>query len=50
MRKYILTAALLAMAVIAGAVPARRGQWQTVKLSDGTMKKVMLVGDEFNHY
>ena len=32
------------------AIPAKRGIWQTVKLSDGSEVKLTLVGDEHGHY
>lgn len=32
------------------AVPAKRGQWKTVTLADGTQVKVELRGDEFMKY
>ena len=32
------------------AVPAKRGQWKTVTLADGTKVKVELKGDEFMNY
>ncbi|MBR5686899.1 MAG: M6 family metalloprotease domain-containing protein [Prevotella sp.] len=38
------------MAVVAGAVPAKRGQWRTVTLADGTQVKVELRGDEHFRY
>ena len=37
------------MAVVASAVPARRG-WQTRTQADGTSIEVQVVGDEFYHY
>ena len=32
------------------AVPAKRGNWKTLKLADNIEVKAMLVGDEFGHY
>lgn len=32
------------------AIPAKRGVWKTVKLTDGTEVKMQLQGDEFCHY
>ena len=49
MKKILLSAALLLTALAAGAVPARRGQWQTITLTDGSTVRVQLVGDEFMH-
>ena len=50
MKKTLLTAALSLVAVAMMAVPAKRGQWKTVTLADGTTVRVELRGDEFNHY
>ncbi len=50
MKKTLLTAALSLVAVTMMAVPAKRGQWKTVTLADGTTVRVELRGDEFNHY
>lgn len=50
MKKTLLTAALTLAAVAMMAVPAKRGQWRTVTLSDGSAVRVELRGDEFNHY
>ena len=49
MKKSIITMLLLAVALIANAVPAKRG-WQTRTQADGTTIEVQLVGDEFCHY
>lgn len=38
------------MAVVAGAVPAKRGQWRTITLADGSQVRVELRGDEHFHY
>ena len=32
------------------AVPAKKGQWRTLTLADGSKVKAELVGDEFLHY
>ena len=50
MKKPLMTAALSLVAVMMMAVPAKRGQWKTVTLADGTTVRVELRGDEFNHY
>lgn len=50
MKKTLLTATLSLVAVTMMAVPAKRGQWKTVTLADGTTVRVELRGDEFNHY
>lgn len=49
MRKYLLMFLLLATTISAMAVPALR-VWRDVKQSDGTVIKVMQVGDERFHY
>lgn len=43
---FMLTAFLSAV----DAVPAKRGQWRTVRLADGTSVRVELRGDEWAHY
>ena len=45
-----MTVALGVITLSAMAVPAKRGQWKTLKLVDGTEVKAMLVGDEFGHF
>ncbi len=50
MKKTLLTAALSLTALAVMAIPAKRGQWKTVTLSDGTTVRVELRGDEFCHY
>lgn len=49
MKKIVLSALLLAMTMVASAIPAQR-VWHTVTQSDGTKVQLMLVGDEFLHY
>ncbi len=41
---------MLALSLGIMAVPAKRGQWKTVKLADGTQVRVELRGDEFCHF
>ena len=48
-KKLLMTIALGIITSSAIAVPAKRGQWKTLKLVDGTEVKAMLVGDEFGH-
>ena len=36
--------------MMANAVPARRGQWKTLRLKDGTEVRAQLMGDEILHY
>ncbi len=50
MKKTLLTAVLSLTAVITMAVPAKRGQWKTITLTDGTTVRVELRGDEFEHF
>ncbi len=40
----------LTFTIIAGAVPAKRGVWKTLRLTDGTEVRAQLVGDEHGHY
>ena len=46
MKKTIFTLSLLAVAMLVSAVPAKKGMWQTVKLSDGREVRVQKMGDE----
>ena len=51
MKKRIFASFLLALTVMAvGAVPAKPGLFRMLKLSDGTMVKARLVGDEHGHF
>lgn len=50
MKKSILAFSLIMIAASANAVPAKRGQWKTIKLIDGTEVKAELRGDEFCSY
>ena len=50
MRKLFLSSVFLCSALAAVAVPAKRGQWQTVRLDDGSTVSVRLVGDEYMHF
>lgn len=50
MRKIILTASMALMALVASAVPAKRGLWRNVQLADGGTARVQLVGDEHIHF
>lgn len=50
MRKLFLSLSLMAMALTATAIPAKRGQWMTLTLADGTEVRAELVGDEHGHY
>lgn len=47
LKKLFLTFALAAICASADAVPAKRGQWITAELADGSKVRVELVGDEF---
>lgn len=49
MKKILFLMLGCALAVMAYAVPARRG-WQTRTQADGTTIEVQLVGDEYYHY
>lgn len=50
MKKLLTSAILLCSALAATAVPAKRGQWQTVALVGGGTASVQLVGDEYQHW
>ena len=50
MKKLFFVLSLVAMALTATAVPAKRGVWKTLTLADGTEVKAQLVGDEYGHY
>ena len=50
MKKLFTTLFFAAITAIATAVPAKRGQWKTVTLADGTTVRVELRGDEFCHF
>ena len=47
MKKLFSTISLALMSSLVLAVPAKRGIWKTVKLTDGSEVKVELRGDEF---
>ena len=46
MRKFITTFCLLFIAMMASAIPAKRGLYTTLKLDNGLMVKAQLCGDE----
>lgn len=50
MKKLFATIVLLLAVTAVMAVPAKRGMWKTITLSDGTEMKATLQGDEFGHY
>ncbi len=50
MKKILVAFTMMAMAITAMAVPAKRGTWKTLKLENGTEIRAQLVGDEFGHY
>jgi len=50
MKKLFFVLSLVAMALTATAVPAKRGVWKTLTLANGTEVKAQLVGDEHGHY
>lgn len=49
-RLSFLSLSLTLFAAAAIAVPAKRGQWKTLRLADGTEVRAELRGDEFAHY
>ena len=50
MKKLLMTLALVAATTAMMAVPAKKGQWKTLKLVDGTEVRATLVGDEHGHF
>lgn len=50
MKRLLQTFLLLALTVSAFAVPAKKGVWRDITLSNGTTVRAQLVGDEFSHY
>lgn len=49
-KKLFVVLSLLVMTMAVMAVPAKKGQWKTLTLSNGKEVKAMLVGDEHGHY
>ena len=49
MKRYLVSALLLTLAITINAVPARR-EWRQVTLADGSQTTLRQVGDEFYHY
>ncbi|MCI6702522.1 MAG: M6 family metalloprotease domain-containing protein [Prevotella sp.] len=47
---YLIVFCLFMGTLLAGAIPAKRGLWQKVRLADGTEVNVQLMGDENLHY
>lgn len=50
MKKVLLMLSLMVVTMTMMAVPAKRGQWKTLKLQDGTEVRATLVGDEHGHF
>ena len=51
MKKTAIITMLLSMVIsTAIAIPAKRGQWKTLTLTDGSEIRATLVGDEFCHF
>ncbi|MBR1689021.1 MAG: M6 family metalloprotease domain-containing protein [Prevotella sp.] len=50
MKKMLFTLALCAVTVACLAIPAKPGQWKTIRLADGTEVRAELRGDEFLSY
>lgn len=50
MKRLLFFSLSLFITAAAIAVPAKRGQWKTLRLADGTEVKAELVGDEYGHY
>lgn len=49
-KKILIMMSLLLVTAMAYAVPAKRGNWKTIKLTDGTEVRVQLLGDEHGHW
>ena len=49
-KRLILSLSLVVMAMAMYAIPAKRGLWRTIQLTDGTSVRAMLVGDEHAHF
>lgn len=49
-RRTLLSVLLVAVCATVFAVPAKRGLWKTITLTDGTTVEAQLVGDERMHY
>lgn len=47
MKRHLITFVMLFITAMMFAVPAKRGQWRTITLTDGSKVKVELMGDEF---
>lgn len=50
MKRWFTLWVVLFVVLSAMAVPAKPGVWRTISLTDGSLVKVQLVGDEFMHY
>lgn len=50
MKKTFIVSALFLLVTSAMAIPAKRGQWRTITLSDGSQVRVELRGDEYMNF
>ena len=50
MKKLFLLLSLLIMTISVSAVPAKKGVWKTLTLTNGTEIRAQLVGDEYGHF
>ena len=50
MKKVFATLLLMVVTMTMMAVPAKKGLWKTLQLSDGTEVRATLVGDEHGHF
>ena len=50
MKKVLFALLFMVVSMTMMAVPAKKGQWKTLKLANGTEVRAMLVGDEHGHY
>lgn len=49
-KRILLIPFLCLISIIMLAVPAKRGLWRTLQLTDGSTVRAMLVGDEHAHF
>jgi len=50
MKKLLMMLSLAVMTMTASAMPAKKGIWKTLMLTNGTEVKAQLVGDEHGHF
>ncbi|MBO7139003.1 MAG: M6 family metalloprotease domain-containing protein [Prevotella sp.] len=50
MKRLIITLSFVLTVLVLFAIPAKRGLWQTLTLTDGSVVRAQLVGDEHMHF